>query len=408
MKDLRKGAIEVAQQIRDAGYEAYFAGGSVRDLLLGLTPKDFDLVTDATPQEVDKLFKRTVLVGAQFGVIRVLWSGKREYEIASYRSDGLYTDGRRPNDVEYSKSKEEDVKRRDFTVNALLMDPFTDEVFDYVEGRIDLEAGLIRAVGEADRRFQEDRLRLLRAIRFAARFGFEIEPLTMKAIIGHASHINEVSEERIVTELHGIWMSARPEHGMSLLSKTGLLDALFTDLVHEDHAEVLRRFTTFSDLPSVSDSEDVHALAWALLLDVCSLSNLDATLRRLKLSRSLMKKISSLLTMKPDLLACEQLTSAEKIRTARHPNFQTALRFLEGLRGRDAEVLSSWQKVQDDLKTSPLPKLPLLTGADLSKLGYKPGPIFKKILRGVEDEVFERRVATTQEALDWVKAQDWS
>ncbi|MEE2901160.1 MAG: CCA tRNA nucleotidyltransferase, partial [Myxococcota bacterium] len=186
MSELQQGAVEVAKILNDAGYEVFYAGGSVRDLLLGLEPKDFDLVTSAKPEEIDALFRRTVLVGANFGVVRVLWSKRREYEVATYRREGKYTDGRRPDEVIYSDSKEEDVQRRDFTINALLMDPFTQEIFDFVSGEDDLSKRRIRAVGHAETRFQEDRLRLLRAIRFAARFNFEIENETYESICRNA------------------------------------------------------------------------------------------------------------------------------------------------------------------------------------------------------------------------------
>src|SRR5262249_5445077 len=158
---LIEGAREVAKTLRERGFEAYFAGGCVRDLLLGRPPKDVDLVTDALPGEVSAIFKRTVQVGAAFGVVRVLAGPQHEYEIATYRTETEYSDGRRPDRVAYSKSKEEDVHRRDFTINALLMDPVSGEVLDFVGGREDLGKKLIRAVGDPERRFHEDRLRML-------------------------------------------------------------------------------------------------------------------------------------------------------------------------------------------------------------------------------------------------------
>jgi tRNA nucleotidyltransferase/poly(A) polymerase len=310
--------------------------------------------------------------------------------------------------VQYSQSKEEDVKRRDFTVNALLMDPFTNEVFDFVEGLKDLEAGLIRAVGNPDRRFQEDRLRLLRAIRFASRFGFEIETQTMNAICAHAEFIKDVSEERIVMELHGIWSSSRPEHGMALLTKTGLTTAIFNDLPQAQCAEFIRRFGIYATCAKGEIAENQQALGWALVFDLCEIERLDMSLRSLKLSRSLMRKIQNVLSMKKSLLSVQTLQTAQSIRTALADDFQLALCFLQAIQNEDSACLDTWRRIQDELRESPLPALPLLTGRQLADLGYTPGPIFKKILRAVEDEVFERRLCTTDEALLWVQAQDWS
>ena len=219
---LRAGAKTLARTLRDAGHEAYFAGGCVRDVLLGKSPKDFDIATDATPEEVQKIFRRTVAVGAAFGVIRVRIGHGQEYEVATYRTDGEYTDGRRPDVVRYSKSKEEDVARRDFTINALLMDPFTDEILDFVGGQADLARRMIRAVGDPERRFFEDKLRMLRAVRFASRFDFEIDSATRAAIQKHASSIVLVSAERIVTELSALWNGADPGLGMRLLAELEL------------------------------------------------------------------------------------------------------------------------------------------------------------------------------------------
>ena len=168
---LREGADRVAAILREGGHQAYFAGGCVRDALLGQRPKDYDIATDATPERVAALFRRTVLVGAAFGVVKVLL-GRREYEVATFRTEGQYTDGRRPDAVAYATDPEEDVRRRDFTVNALLMDPRDDRVVDYVGGQADLQVGVISAVGDPIERFHEDRLRMLRAVRFAARLGF--------------------------------------------------------------------------------------------------------------------------------------------------------------------------------------------------------------------------------------------
>jgi tRNA nucleotidyltransferase/poly(A) polymerase len=407
MSGLRRGADEVAAVLRAAGYEVFFAGGSVRDFVLGIDPKDYDLVSNARPEEVDRLFKRTVLVGAAFGVVRVLWKAGQEYEIATYRSDGAYSDGRRPDLVKYSDSKEEDVLRRDFTINALLMNPETDEVIDLVDGRRDLKAGLIKAVGEADRRFREDRLRMLRAIRFAARFGFTIEKETKKAICEHASQIGEVSKERIVMELHGIWTSSRPALGMSLMAETGLLASVFEFLPRDLHQSLGERYHRLSSNQTLFSLDERFALAWSVLLDMSSSIQVAKRLREFKLSRSLQGMVLSILSAKDKVQSISSLSVADRVRVVRSEFFELYLGFLMAIEHESESVIRDWRDVQADLVQSPLPPLPLVNGGDLAQLGHRPGPLFKKILTAVETEVFERRLTTKAEAITWIKKQEW-
>src|SRR3954452_16494735 len=191
-------ARRVIERLRQAGHVAYFAGGCVRDLLRGETPKDFDIATDARPEVVQKIFPRTYAVGAHFGVIVVLEKG-RQFEVATFRSDGAYLDGRRPIEVHFATA-EEDAARRDFTINGMFFDPEQDEVIDFVGGRADLERNLVRAIGDPAQRFAEDRLRMLRAVRFATVLGFKIDEKTWKAIVASAATITEISSERIRDE----------------------------------------------------------------------------------------------------------------------------------------------------------------------------------------------------------------
>src|SRR5574341_2191217 len=192
-------ALHIVQKLRDSGYEALFAGGCVRDMVMGKEPHDFDIATSARPEEVMKLFSRTVPVGAQFGVVLVLFDD-HQFEVATFRSDAGYADGRRPTEVKFTSSKE-DVLRRDFTVNGLLYDPMTEKVIDYVEGVQDIQKKVIRTIGNAHKRFEEDKLRLLRAVRFATNLDFEIEEETFKALVELGSEIKVVSAERIRDEL---------------------------------------------------------------------------------------------------------------------------------------------------------------------------------------------------------------
>ena len=240
-------ATNIVRELRSRGFQAYFAGGCVRDTLLGVAPADYDVATDATPAEVMRIFPETYAVGAQFGVVLVPlktpsqaqedWVGTQTslrqrrpsehpnyVEVATFRNDGTYTDGRHPDRVSYSKDPQEDVQRRDFTINGLLMDPLdSDRVLDFVGGRDDLKAGIIRAIGDAERRFAEDKLRMLRAVRFAARFGYSIEPATFAAIQRLAPGIQQVSRERVRDELTKMLTEGHARRAFELLDSTGLL-----------------------------------------------------------------------------------------------------------------------------------------------------------------------------------------
>jgi len=222
-------ARDIIAQLQKAGHIAYFAGGSVRDQLLGVEAKDYDIATDARPEEVQKLFPRvTDVTGKCFGVVRVM-VGQESYEVATFREDGQYKDGRHPESVRFATA-EEDAQRRDFTVNGLFYDPIAEKLIDYVGGEADLRAGIIRAIGKPEDRFSEDHLRLLRAVRFATRLYFKIEPKTWEAICAIAPEIRTVSSERIREELNKIFTADKPELGLDLLDKSGLLPIILPDI----------------------------------------------------------------------------------------------------------------------------------------------------------------------------------
>src|SRR5436309_4542439 len=218
----------IAARLRAHGHIAYWAGGSVRDLVRGVAPKDIDIATDARPEQVQKIFARTYAVGAHFGVIVVLENGL-QFEIATFRSDDVYLDGRRPSEVHFS-SPEEDARRRDFTVNGMFFDPAKNELIDFVDGRTDLKAKLIRAIGDPTLRFSEDRLRMLRAIRFATVLEFKIEKQTWNALAQNAASITEISAERIRDELVRIFLSPHRLRGWDLLDQSGLLRAVLPEI----------------------------------------------------------------------------------------------------------------------------------------------------------------------------------
>lgn len=395
MTHLRTGADEVAAVLRDAGYEAYFAGGCVRDTILGVEPKDYDIVTNATPKQVSKLFRRTVQVGAAFGVVKVLWPRDREYEVATYREDGDYSDGRRPDAVSYSQSKIEDVKRRDFTINGLLMDPRTDEILDYVGGRDDLDRRVVRAVGDPAQRFAEDRLRMLRAVRFAVRFGLEIEDATLAAIRANAAHISTVSAERINQELTGIFRSVRPGDGLRMLASTTLLPHVLP-FVRDASAAAFDRFAAARE-PLDEDVRDV--VAWALVsVDSAAIED---DLRALKLSRDQIRGAMTLHAQAARLRDAASPDSADVVRIAADEDVERLRVFL--VSANESAALGRLDAAVAAIAADPLPARPMLTGADLKAMGMAPGPHFKDLLRAVDDAVLERRIVDREGALAMVK-----
>jgi tRNA nucleotidyltransferase/poly(A) polymerase len=383
---LYDGAVEVARRLRDSGFESYFAGGCVRDAQLGVEPKDYDITTNATPEQIAKIFRRTVMVGAAFGVVRVLLD-KREYEVATYRKDSTYSDGRHPDAIAYAKTKEEDVARRDFTINALLFDPFTSHVVDVVGGLEDLGRGVIRAVGDPFERFREDRLRMLRAIRFAARFGFAIEGHTFNAIRREAAEISAVSMERIVTEMDGIFSAKDPAHGYDLLVASGLWAYLPTFQAPNPRERLAR-------LPLVS-KEHRPLIAWAILSE--GTADREDRLRELKMSRVALRTVEALVRAKPLLETPASHALHERVRLMQDPDAELMLAYAEVL-GLETTLL---RELHAQLVASPLANP--VNGADLKALGIAPGPHYKELLGKVEIEVFENRIHTREEALAYLE-----
>src|SRR5712691_28682 len=228
-------AIDIIRELRRRGHEAYLVGGCVRDMVMGIEPADYDIATSAKPEEIVKIFPRTESIGAQFGVVLVICRGK-PFEVATFRSDEAYVDGRRPTGVVFTDARQ-DVLRRDFTINGLLYDPITHEVIDYVDGRADIRAKLVRAIGDPHARFEEDKLRILRAVRFGARLGYTIEPATWDAVREMAPRIHQVSSERIRQELVRILTEGQAAHGIRMLHESGLRVEILPELVWTDHIE---------------------------------------------------------------------------------------------------------------------------------------------------------------------------
>jgi len=423
--DLLQGAKRVAGILRDAGHQAYFAGGCVRDDLLGRVPKDYDIVSDARPEQVVALFRRTIEVGAAFGVVKVLMGHDRDYEVATFRTEGTYTDGRRPDEVVYSDDWLEDVARRDFTINALLMDPVSGNILDAVEGREDLAAGLIRAVGTAERRFAEDKLRMLRAVRFAARFGFEIEAGTRRAIEQHAGELSGVSKERIVAELEGIFRG-RAGHGFEQLAALGLLSPALAYVQGDAQPALVERMQRFEKLCERLNEGAARMVAWTLTIDGLSRKAAEAALRGMKLSREVIRSALYLLDalgefstdsdnpqeavgpFSSELEAVNEpsIASPERagiMRLAANSEASMTEVFFAVHQGDDGTIVRRFRRARADLAARPLPPRPLVTGGDLQTLGMRPGRAFKDILRAVDDAVLERRVTTRDEGLAWVQ-----
>src|SRR6267142_1764031 len=351
-------ANSICDTLRSSGHDALLVGGCVRDILLKRAPADYDVATDATPDQVMALFPDSVAVGAQFGVIVVYRDG-RKVEVATFRADVGYSDGRHPDAVVFARSPKEDVQRRDFTINGLLMRHDTGEVLDYVEGQADLGAGLIRAIGEPDRRLREDKLRLLRAVRFAARFGFKIEPETFDAIRRHAHEINQVSAERLRDELTKLLTEGAARRGFELLDETGLLGEVLP--------EIARRLRFSND-----DTEQIVALV--------------ANHMRFK--------------------------DVEQMRASTLKRFIRLPRFEEHLELHRLDCMSSHKRLESyGFVTRVLAETPaeeirpprLLTGDDLLEMGHKPGPLFREILHAVEDAQLEGHLRTKEEAREFVR-----
>lgn len=405
--ELIDGARQVARRLVEAGYEAFFAGGCVRDLLLGLSPKDFDIATNATPEDVKKLFRRRVEVGAAFGVVRVILDNGHEYEIATYRTEGTYADGRRPDKIDYAKTAEEDVHRRDFTINALLMDPSTEAIIDHVGGRRDLEDGLVRAVGDAHRRFLEDRLRMLRAVRFATRFGFHIEEKTWEAMKAHAAEVRVVSRERVVSELHGIWLSSRPGKGLALLADAGLLVPTLPFLVGAAPESLALLEARLARLPELFVADEVRlTVAWALHVELRPMHSPQQwgqlLVRDFKLSRARARLIASVLEASALLLEPTGARLGVARRLLLSEEWPAAFGFLRAHQGEGSGVVDWWRGAESAMRAAPPALEARLSGADLQAMGLTPGPRFKALLEAVELEVLEGHLQTKDEARAWV------
>jgi poly(A) polymerase len=440
----------IVRKLHALGHAAYFAGGCVRDLLLGVAPHDFDVATSAPPELVTTAFSHTESVGAHFGVVLVVSHAASERvatEVATFRHDGAYSDGRRPDAVQFSLDPREDVLRRDFTINGLLLnasayeagDRLEDCVIDYVGGRGDLAARLVRAIGEPAVRFSEDKLRMLRAVRFAARLDFVIERRTMDAVQAQAATISVVSAERVRDELTKILTEGRARRGLELLNESGLLAQLLPEVkrmqgekqppqYHPEGDVWIHTLMLLATLPAGASA----TLAWGMLLhDVgkpatftpsdpakpgdrirfnghvdVGVAVARAILARLRFSNGECEQILSLVKHHMQFGDVMQMKQSTLKRFLRLPKFD------EHLALHHADCMSSHGKLEmyrfakqhfEELGEEQIRPRLLVTGQDLIAVGYKPGPQFRLMLEAAEDAQLEGTVATRDEALDLVK-----
>jgi poly(A) polymerase len=447
---LKHFATTIVQTLRQRGFQAYLVGGCVRDLLLGREPKDYDVATNATPAQVMDIFPETYAVGAQFGVVLVpapdrnavsgdpveLSSKSHAVEVATFRSDIGYSDGRHPDEVRFSLDPREDVARRDFTINGMLLDPVSGEVLDCVGGRKDLEAGIIRTIGDPEQRFGEDKLRMLRAVRFAARFEYSIEPATFVAMQKLAEQIQVVSRERVRDELTRMLTEGHARRAFLLLDESGLLKPVLPEIsamkgveqpaeFHPEGDVFVHTLLLLENLPNPCPL----TLAWgALLHDVgkpptfrvapdrirfdnhveVGVKMAEEICRRLRFSNDETEQILALVDNHMRFGHVSRMKESTLKRFLRMPAFEEHLALHRADCLASHRNLSTYEFLEQKRVEIPAEKMrpaPLVTGDDLIAAGHVPGPRFREILSAVEDAQLEGRLPSRDAALDFVRRE---
>src|SRR5213593_2170564 len=428
-------ALEFAARLRESGQIAYFAGGCVRDMVRGLIPKDYDIVTDARPEAVQGIFQRTVAVGAHFGVIIVLEDGF-QFEVATFRSDDAYIDGRHPSAVHFS-SPEEDAQRRDFTINGMFYDPVVEKVIDFVGGRADIEAKLVRAIGDAAQRFAEDRLRMLRAVRFATVLDYKIDDQTWKALVAKAVSINQISAERIREELVRIFLSPNRVRGWDLLDSSGLMRAILPEVDAMKGCAQPEQFHPEGDvfqhtrlmLQFLPEKVSVPLVFSVLLHDVAKprTATVDETgrirfnahdrigaemteeiMRRLRFSGAEIERTVEMVRQHMVFKDVPKMRVAKLKRFMARPTFDDELELHRVDCEGSHRMLDNYEfllRKREEFANEPIIPPPLVRGDDLMALGLKPGPKFGEILEAVETRQLEGTLCTREEALKWVQRE---
>jgi poly(A) polymerase len=441
-----RAAAGAVRELRRAGHEAYFAGGCVRDMLLGLAPREFDIATSARPEEVMKIFPRSLAVGKAFGVVLVRRGGAR-FEVATFRRDMAYRDGRRPEAVAYARSAREDARRRDFTVNGMFYDPLRRRLFDFVGGRADLRAGVLRCIGAPERRFGEDHLRLLRAVRFAARFGFSVEPRTWAALKRQAPKIALISAERVRDELAKMLLGPAPQRALDLMAESGLLKVILPEAdamrgvaqppqfhpegdVYTHVRLMLELFAASRRLRS--DSSRVRLGMSVLMHDIgkpptfqppepargidrirfdghCELGAkmCRSIMERLRFPRSDVEAVAAVTRDHLKFMSVFEMRPATLKRFLREPHFPLLLELHRldclGCHGKLDAYRFCLRKRREFAREKSLVLPRLATGADLIAMGLRPGPRFKELLSSLETEQLEGRVRNREEALSFLQ-----
>jgi poly(A) polymerase len=448
MTNAKQQASDIVRTLRERGHQAYLAGGCVRDILLHREPADYDVATDATPQQVMQIFPQTYAVGEQFGVVLVPLSpvkhvvtgedarrstGKGVVEVATFRSDVGYSDGRHPDEVRFTKDPKEDAQRRDFTINGMMLDPETNKVLDLVSGQEDLKAGIVRAIGDPERRFEEDKLRMLRAVRFAARLNYKIDPATMAAIRKLAPTLNQVSAERIREELTKMLTEGQASQAFELLDKSALLQEVLPEIAamkgveqppqfHPEGDVFVHTLLLLEELPHPCST----ALAWgALLHDVgkpptfrvapdrirfdghvdVGVRMAEEICRRLRFSSDDTEQILALVDNHMRFGHAMRMSESTFKKFVRMPHFDQHLE----LHRLDCQAsygdLTTYDFTRNKMAAmtpEAMRPAPLVTGDDLIAVGHEPGPRFKEILSAVEDGQLEGRLRDRKEALQFV------
>lgn len=425
-------ARSIVERLRAEGFEALYAGGCVRDTLLGLTPCDYDVATNARPEQVEGIFPRTVPVGAQFGVILVLEGGS-EVQVATFRGDGTYLDGRHPESVRFTDAQGDSL-RRDFTINGLFYDPIGDKVLDFVRGREDLRAGVVRAIGNPTERFAEDKLRLLRAVRFATTLGFKIDPLTWKAVITWVADIHVVSAERIREELVKILLSPNRLRGFDLLNESGLLREIIPELESLKGCDQPPEFHPEGDvfvhtrlmLSFLAPDASLPLILSVLFHDIGKPSSrmVDETgrirfnghegisaemtlrlLQRLRFSNDVIDAVIPTVRLHMSFKDVPNMRMATIKRMMARPTFNDELELhrvdclaSHGMLDNHSLLLAK----REEFSHQPLIPPPLISGHDLIALGWKPGSRFAEVLQAVQNRQLEGTLTTREEAMDWI------
>jgi poly(A) polymerase len=457
MSNAQQHAAEVVHTLRQHGHQAYFAGGCVRDILLRRKPADYDVATDATPQQVMQVFPQTYAVGEQFGVVlvppkensgmtsalaRQTEYSKQAVEVATFRSDLGCSDGRHPDEVRFTKDPQEDAQRRDFTINGMMLDPVTNKILDFVGGQDDLKKGIIRAIGDPSRRFEEDKLRLLRAVRFAARFQYHIDPATLTGIQNLAPEIHQVSAERVRDELTKMLTEGQARRAFELLDTTKLLPEVLPEIAamkgvaqppqyHPEGDVFVHTLLLLEKLRSTHEGANSGSisktLAWgALLHDVgkpptfriapdrirfdghveIGIKMAVEILRRLRFSNHETDQILALIENHMRFGDVQRMKQSTLKKFLRMPGFDEHLELhrLDCLSSHGQ--LDAYEYSRQQLQTMPpeaIRPAPLITGRDLIDAGYQPGPRFKEVLTAVEDAQLEGRLTSREAAMKYVQ-----